>query len=228
MKKTFLALIALLGAQAYAGTFYVTLTNMGSQPLSPAYFCASNAAFDIFQIGGTASAGIKAIAEEGQVNPIALLTYAAKTNVYHFTVGPRVLTTGSKYTIALRADPLHPYLQFASMLGITNDGFIGESVSSMGLKLYSGAWPRSFNLYIYGDRAWDAGTEENTQNKVDMVAFGGRLNPADHDSRIRVHAGVPFGGDAYPSIPKWTTATLMAKIEVRSTTNHPEFPFATD
>ena len=30
-------------------------------------------------------------------------------------------------------DAAHPYFSFAAMLGITNDGFIGDSVSSNGL-----------------------------------------------------------------------------------------------
>lgn len=198
----------------HAGTFRVTITNNGPQPLSPLFFAASDSTFNTFTLGGTASAGIKNIAERGNATAMTGIAAAAGSAVATYGVlGGSPLTPGNTRTTTFTTDSAHPYFSFAAMLGQTNDGFIGESVSSAMLNLNNGP----LDLHIFGTRAWDAGTELNTQNAADLGFKGGSGNPADTNTAIRVHAGViPGVGDSWQDMPAWTSNTDLARIQVQA------------
>ncbi|MBL8048701.1 MAG: spondin domain-containing protein [Chthonomonas sp.] len=203
---------------AHAAVFTVTWTNHGPQPLSPLFWSVGNASFDIFSLGGTSSAGIKSIAESGNVNPMLNIAAAAGSNVQLYGVlagGP--LMPGLTRSATINVNSGSDYFSFATMLGMTNDGFLGEGVSSMGLRLFGGNTPLGFSVNVYGARAWDAGTEANTQNAADLGALGGSGNPAEAAgfNRIRVHESiVPGRGDSFASLPDWTSNTRLMTLTV--------------
>lgn len=201
---------------ARAADFQITWTNHGPQPLSPLFWSVSDSTFDIFSFGSVASLGIKDIAERGDAANMQAIAAAAGAAVQShgvFSGGP--LMPGNTRTMNISANPSHGYFSFASMLGMTNDGFIGESVSSMGLNLFLGSTPTGFSVNIYGARAWDAGTEENTQNMADLAALGGSGNPMDPNNAIRVHETiVPGRGDSWQQLPDWNTDTRLATVTV--------------
>lgn len=220
--KTTLFLLAAIGAvsASHAAQFRLTVQNTGPQPLSPTFFSASDATFDTFALGGMASTGIKNIAERG--NPTALLGIASSAGTSVAASGALAggpITPGQSRSTVFSTDPVHGYFSFASMLGQTNDGWIGESVSSMGLRLFNGAVPQSFSLVVTGRRAWDAGTEANTQNAADLGFLGGSGNPAEPMglNHIRVHAGIVSGvGDSWSLLPAWSQDTQLARISVEA------------
>lgn len=201
---------------AQAVQFRIDWTNHGPQPLSPLFWSVGNSNFDIFQVGGAASAGIKAIAEGGNTAPMESIATAAGADVQAFGVltgGP--LAPGLSRSGMIDVDPGDDYFSFAMMLGKTNDGFLGESVSSMGLRLFNGNVPLGFSVNIYGARAWDAGTELNTQNAADLGFLGGSGNPADNNAMIRVHGTViPNVGDSWDQMPDWALDTRLATVTV--------------
>lgn len=201
---------------AQAGTFKLTITNAGPQPLSPLFFASSDATFDIFHAGSSASAGIKNIAERGNTTAMTGIAAAAGGAVGTYGVlGASPLAPGDSRTTTFSTDAAHPYFSFAAMLGKTNDGFIGESMSSMGLMLSS----TPIDLTITGARAWDAGTELNTQNAADLGFLGGSGNPAEMagDDHVRVHNGVIAGfGDSWAAMPAWSSTTPLARIQVEA------------
>lgn len=201
---------------AHAGTFKLTITNTGPQPLSPLFYSAGDATFDIFKVGSAASAGIKNIAERGNTTAMNSIASAAGSAVGTYGVlGGSPLAPGDSRTTTFTADAAHPYFSFAAMLGKTNDGFIGESMSSMGLMLSS----TPIDLVISGARAWDAGTELNTQNAADLGFLGGSGNPAEMagDDHVRVHAGIiPGVGDGWAAMPAWSSTTPLARVQVEA------------
>jgi hypothetical protein len=206
--------VSAVGA-AQAVLFQVTVTNLGPQPLSPMFLAASNSSFDAFTVGSTASLGIKNIAETGDTAAMVGIANAAGANISQFVVGPSVLTTGQSYTLTLNADTAHPWLSFASMLGKTNDGFIGAAVGDNPLGLFLAGNPLAFSYTLTGTQAWDAGTELNTQNAVDLAFLGGMGNPADPNNLIRQHAGVvPGVGDSWQQMPQWGTFQQLARLDV--------------
>jgi hypothetical protein len=182
------------------------------------FWSASDSSFDIFSVGGTASAGIKAIAEGGNTAPMIGIANAAGSAVQAFGVlGSSPLGPGETRTAMIDIDPGKDFFSFAMMLGKTNDGFLGESVSSQGLRLFSGNVPLGFSVNLYGARAWDAGTEKNTQNAADLGFLGGMGNPAEDPGmdHIRVHGSViPGVGDSWQQMPDWDTNTRLSTLTV--------------
>ncbi len=175
-----MAALAIVGS-ASAQDFSITWTNLGPQPLSPLFFAASNNSFDIFQVGGSASQGIKDIAETGDVSAMLGIAEAAGRAVgFRSVLGGGPLMPGFSRSGTFSASSTTRWFSFATMLGMTNDGFLGESVSSMSLDLYDALDnPTGFSLTIMGSRAWDAGTEDNTQDAADLAALGGSGNPPE-------------------------------------------------
>jgi hypothetical protein len=109
------------------------------------------------------------------------------------------------------------------MLGKTNDGFIGESVNSLGLTLFDGSAPHGLDLEVKGDRAWDAGTKKNTQNAADLAFLGGTGEPPEDpwDAHVRMHSGVIAGiGDSWALMPNWNKWTVLARITVVPLSNY--------
>ena len=218
-KTTAITLLAALGAAAHADQFRLTLTNTGPQPLSPFFYSASTDGFNVFSTGGFASPGIKNIAERG--NASAMLDIAASSSAVgtYGLLGATPLLPGGTRTLVFEADAAHPYFSFASMLGRTNDGFIGESVDSLGLRLFDAGGARSFTQDVFGTRAWDAGTERNTQNLVDLNTLGGTENPQEDPGQnvVRVHSGIVAGlGDSWQLLPNWSPTTQLAHIQVQA------------
>ncbi len=218
-KLTLIAAFAAAGVLAQADMFEITWTNHGPQPLSPLFWSTSDSSFDLFQVGGTASQGIKDIAESGATASMLAIAGSAGSSVGSFGVlTPGPLMPGNSRSGIFEATSSHGYFSFASMLGMTNDGWIGEGVSSMGLMLYdAGNNPTGFTLQIFGNRAWDAGTELNTQDAADLAALGGSGNPADSSNLIRVHETIiPNVGDSWSQLPDWETSTLLSTIEIEA------------
>lgn len=216
-KFLILSLVAVAGV-AHADEFRLTVTNLGPQPLSPLFFSAGDSTFNIFDVGGSSSLGIKKIAEGGDTSSMLDIATAAGSHSGTFGVlGAAPLGPGGERSLVFNTTTAHGYFSFAAMLGKTNDGFIGESFSSQGLNLYSGSTPTGFSFLVTGARAWDAGTENNTQNAADLGFLGGSGNPAETggNDHIRVHAGVINGvGDSWDQMPAWSTDTELARITV--------------
>jgi len=192
-KFLILSLVAVAGV-AHADEFRLTVTNLGPQPLSPLFFSAGDSTFNIFDVGGSSSLGIKKIAEGGDTSSMLDIATAAGSHSGTFGVlGAAPLGPGGERSLVFNTTSAHGYFSFAAMLGKTNDGFIGESFSSQGLNLYSGSTP------------------------TDLGFLGGSGNPAETggNDHIRVHAGVINGvGDSWDQMPAWSTDTELARITV--------------
>ncbi len=220
MKNTRYVLLAgalMITAGANAAMFKMTVTNLGGQPLSPFWYSLSNANFDTFQVGGVASAGIKSIAETGGTAAMNSIATMAGSDVSTFGVVPGgPIGPGSpSRTIMFETDASRGYLSFASMLAFTNDGFVGESVSSQGLNVFNGSNPRDLTFTVFGNRAWDAGTEANTQLASDIGPLGGTGNPLE-SSVIRVHSGIQSGVGDFAQLPTWQSSTPLVRVDIQA------------
>lgn len=219
-RLSILAAAVAFSAGAHAQqTFELTFENIGPQALSPLFFSASINSFNIFTIDGNSSAGIKSIAETGDTTAMSAIAAGAGSAVMTFgTMGGGPVAPGGVRTVMFTTDFTHGYLSFASMLGQTNDGFIGESVSSAGIFLFQqDGSARSFSHVVTGLRAWDAGTEASTQNAADLGFLGGSGNPSDPNTQIRIHDTIiPNFGDSWQLQPDWTLDSNLARISIRA------------
>lgn len=210
-----IGVLAMAAAVAGATEFQITVTNLGAQPISPMFMAASNSNFDAFTVGSSASLGIKNIAESGNATEMMNIANAAGSDVFDALIGPSVLMTGQSYSVSLDADASHPWLTFASMLGKTNDGFVGAAVGDGALGLFVGNNAQAFSYILHGTQAWDAGTEENTQNAADLAFLGGMGNPTDSMPFIHQHPGViPGVGDSWMEMPQWQTLDPLVRLDV--------------
>ncbi len=212
---TVIAVVAVMAAVAVPAngsgggtrTYEVTITNLtDGQPLSPPVAVTHRKSAPLFRVGGQASAGIEAIAEDGN-QAVAVDGLIASQDVFDLVFdvvdgGEPLAPSG---TVAAGFDDTLTFeitarrgdrFSLATMLICTNDGFTGADRVKL---------PRH-GTKTFRLKAYDAGTEENTEMSEDIVdpcsglgpvALAGDPNGNENDAvatspprRIRRHPGV--------------------------------------
>lgn len=205
-----------LASDASGRLYQVTMENLttGGQHLTPPLVAIHRGALDFFRVGRSATAGIQQIAENGNLGPM-IQRLEGNRHVSSFAVaasgegleGP--LAPGESVSVALEADPGSEFISFAAMLICTNDGFTGVS----GAKLPNRVGEE---IRVYAP-AYDAGTEINTQDFMDLVPpcpilsgvmssepGAGMSNPdLAEGGVVKLHQGILDFGDLIPSIHGW-------------------------
>lgn len=197
------------GASADNTRIYeVTIENLtGGQPLSPAVAVTHDKAAQLFTIGKPASAAIEAIAEDGDQG-VAVAALTASQDVFGLVydvvdVGEPLTPAGTvaagfddTVTFQIAARP-GDRLSLATMLICTNDGFTGLR----GMRLPGNGTKTKLV------KAYDAGTEFNTEASEDIVDPCSGLGPVplagdpngnendavDSDGAILPHPGMSGG-----------------------------------
>jgi hypothetical protein len=186
---------------ASADTFTFTIENVGVQPITPVFVATHDSTFDIFDEGGTASAELIAIAEEGMTGPMEALAGGA-AGVLDFGVGA-FIGPGESTSVTVTADLDHPYLSFAAMLPVTNDAFIGLAYTDDALDLFRLGGPQFYDFTLSYLEVWDAGSELNTELAVDVPALGGSGSPDEGGVIFKPHPGILGVGDIGPEFDFW-------------------------
>ena len=212
MKRALLAIIAMFavvlpiattttaGAQSGGGeaTYTIQFRNITEgQFLTPPNWAAHTGDAGIFTRRTEASPGLQAVAENGGVPILAAELQAAvdEAGLGVSGVGADApLAPGEQTTWEFTTDS--PYLSIASMLICTNDGFAG---------LDSYRLPRIDEGHrVVRLRAYDAGTEINTENRADLVPAPfcgdgggtGESNPElAENGRVQLHRTLRGVGD---------------------------------
>ena len=182
-----------------AATYTVTIRNLtGGQYLTPPNWAAHDDDVEIFEKGDEASAGLQQVAENGAV-PVLAAELTANIDAQ----GHGISGVGAADVIAPGGTAEWEFVSteesfsLATMIICTNDGFGG--IDSKRLPRRDG------QTKTYRVRAFDAGTEINTEAHVDLVPApfcgGGGLgtgmtNPAlAEGGEIRRHRGIKGVGD---------------------------------
>jgi hypothetical protein len=200
------------GIQSTAATYEITITNLThGQWLTPPAAALSTPRFQPYLVGRQASEGIQQIAENGNLAPY---TDALSTNpqVFDWTVAiadPELPPIGPGQTVTFTLEgPALARFSFVSMLICTNDGFTGLNGANL---------PRGVgNSVTLMGRAYDAGTEINTESWGDLVppcapltGFGdqGGIAVSDPDLAqhgvVRPHRGIKGIADLVPAVHGW-------------------------
>lgn len=165
-------------AAAQAPAYQITFKNLTSnaltsgapaaqtgQRLSPPVFITHSAAYSAYTVGQAAPETIWRIAEGGDrsflLNEANALLGTSVLSVAAPLSAP--LPQQDAVTVLVQADATHHLLSFASMLGWTNDGFVGVN----GLDLSTITGTVTINLYGY-----DAGSEKNNEANGFLGALG--------------------------------------------------------
>ncbi len=195
-------------------TYEVTVENLsGNQTLTPVVAATHNSSFRLFKTGRAASDGLQQLAENGGV-PVLADELGANSKVESVAViGSAPLAPGETATSLISTDRNHRRLSVAAMLICTNDGFTGRS----SVRLPSGVGSERTFLA----RAYDAGTEINTEAYVDLVppcdgrGQSGASDPAlAENGVVRRHAGIVGGiGDLTVADHGWEGPVLRVTVK---------------
>lgn len=225
-----LVIVARPGAAADASpplrSYEVTLHNLtDGQPFSPGFAATHRPNFHAFQVGDLAHPGIEAIAEAGNEAPAvaALGSLDRITDLYDIN---RPLTPDGT-TVGMFTDTLtfeitaHPgdRLSLAVMLICTNDGFTGLDAVKL----------PAHGSVTYHAAGYDAGTEDNTEESVDIVDPCSGLGPVhlagdpdgnqdaavDSDPHVAIHhhPGIEGVGELTDADHGWTNPVAEIEIE---------------
>ena len=141
----------------------VRMTGVGPTGFAPLAAVFHDGSFDFFDAGGTASAALELLAEEGGPGDL-LGTAPGSANAgpvfgNNPAPGPPIFTPGGTGSFVFTVDDTNTNFSFASMLLPSNDWFIGNDdptaydISSL-INAANGT-----ELVINASTVWDAGTE---------------------------------------------------------------------
>ncbi|MEL7155753.1 MAG: spondin domain-containing protein [Actinomycetota bacterium] len=187
-------------------TYTVTVRNLtAAQPLTPPNWAAHDDDVDVFQRRHPASPGVQAVAENGGVAVLEAELLAAVDDAGNGVSGVGAeapIGPGASATFDFTTDERR--FSLVAMVVCTNDGFAG--LDSVRLPRRDG------QTRIYRARAYDAGTELNTEMRADLVPVGacgpgdgtGMSNPElAENGVIRPHRSLLGVGDLDPALD-WT------------------------
>jgi len=195
-------------------TYEITITNLTSgQPITPAVFVAHNGRNELFKKGHEASNGIQQLAENGGVGVLAAEVAGNPDVAASAVVGAVPLAPGTSASVTLQVVGDVRRFSLASMLVCTNDGFGGINSKKL---------PKDIgDEKAYYAKAYDAGTEVNTELFEDLVppcdgdltTGVGTSNPAlAQGGTIQRHAGIEGVGDLTEA-HDWHGAVIRVTIE---------------
>ncbi|MEM7083997.1 MAG: spondin domain-containing protein [Pseudomonadota bacterium] len=215
-----LAALMVMAPIASATTIQITITNnapAGAVFLTPVWVGLHDGSFDSYDNGAPASAGIEAIAEDGNTVPLSN-EFNAPGGVQG-VVGGAPIAPGQTVTLTLdvASDGSNNYLSYASMVLPSNDYFVANGnplAHSIESVLNGSATELSFNIGMPGT-VNDAGTEINdflTSAGNGLFGFpGGQSGPnqgADENGVITNVLGQdPFGN--FLNLPPGFDASLF-------------------
>ena len=203
-------------------TYEVTVYNLSSgQPFTPPAAATHRGAIDLYEVGQSASFGLKEIAENGNLGPMLTRLEGSKhvSDVVVAVAGdPPPVMPGQSVTFEIEAENGAQFFSFVSMLICTNDGFTGLD----GIKLPNQVGASA----TYEAGGYDAGTEINTEDFADLVPpcppltgvsstdpGTGMSNPAlAENGVIRMHPGVSGGVDLIAGLHGWTDPVARISI----------------
>jgi hypothetical protein len=216
-KILFMVLLVSLGLSSLsfaAMQYQITITNLSPNVLSPAAFISHNSSFDLFNNKGPASSAVELLAETGNSSEVISLAAAGSISVADYGVASNgILHQGESGQVILEADLAHPWLSFMSMMGISNDGFIGGTTGDLAIPLFYSGNPVYSTYYIDPAYVWDAGTEVNDEAFGSVGALGGGNGGVDENFVVTLnHPGISGNFDI-PLANNWTDGTV-AKITI--------------
>ncbi|MEM6466115.1 MAG: spondin domain-containing protein [Pseudomonadota bacterium] len=190
MSRLPLRLVASAGLLACASTgasalsLDVTVTNTqsaGGLYLTPFLSVFHDGTYDAFDAGSAPSAGVEAIAEDGDVSVEIAAIGTSDTRQVEVVANPGgfpgapVLDPGESTTITVDVDPTKTqFFSFLSMVIPSNDNFIGND-NPLAYRLFdANGMPTALNLItVTADMVWDAGTEANNGFGAAFSSMGG-------------------------------------------------------
>ena len=163
----------------------------GGTFLTPFYFGFHDGGFDLFDAGSPASAGLEALAEDGNFAPLTAERIAASPDSVGLVVagaaGPIATQERASNTVTIDGQ-VNAEVSFGAMILPSNDAFIGTDDS---LKLFDaeGNFIGAQVITFRGTDVYDAGTEVNTELDAAFINQTGPDTGVDQNGVVALHPG---------------------------------------
>ena len=188
----------------------IRVTNlMKGQILTPTVFITHNAETpSLFVPGEAASTELAAIAEQGSTSGL-VNKFTAETGVLDVTRLSSFVRPGNSATVNVKFDADHKLVSSASMIEMTNDGFVSLVAAEVPCE--------GSRTYLLG--GWDAGSEANTElcsqipAPCPTPARSGSCTAATEEGFVHVHSGIHGCGGFPPEVYDWSDPAAMMTIE---------------
>ena len=166
------AALTLGAGAASAVSLKISITNnsgIGGLTLTPLYTAFHDGSFDTFDPGAAASAGIEALAEDGNFMPIRDARMASHPSSQGAVItapqgfaGAPLIEPGETGSVTVNVDSANRFFSYLSMILPSNDQFIGNG-NAMAHQIFdaSGNFLGNQTINVTGMNAYDAGTEVN-------------------------------------------------------------------
>lgn len=179
------------------------LTPEGSQPFSPPVLAVHSPSFRIFHTGGYATDELAQIAQDGMNMPLINMLNNS-SQVSEVVEGTGAIMPGTSAVFNITAEGNFTKLSMVTMLVNTNDGFTGTDKLQLPQK----------GTKIYYLRAYDAGSEENTELMAHIPGpcCGNPLMGIPTNEKIKHHPGIHGGGDLNPAVYGWSEPVARLTI----------------
>ena len=188
----------------------ITVTNLAKgQILTPAVFITHSAeALPLFVPGQPASTELSALAEQGSTSGL-INKFNAQPEVLDVTTLSAFIRPTKTATVNVKFDTVHRLISSASMIEMTNDGFVSllaAEVPCIGTNTY----------FLNG---WDAGSEANTELCSQIPApcpTPARLGSCSvgTEGAVHIHSGIHGCGGFPPELYDWRNP--IAKITIQA------------
>lgn len=217
------SVLSFSGQAAAQASYLITFKNVTSsasttgapvsqtgQALSPPVFVTHSSAYNLYTVGAAAPETIWRIAEGGDrsflLNEVNGLVGTSVLSVAAPLASP--LPQQQSVSVVVQTDSSHRFLSFASMLGWTNDGFVG--IRNLDLSTITS--PLTISLF-----GFDAGSEKNNEATGFLGALGGGNARDPEGGVITNHLGI-LGIAQAPTAWNWlpgaaATLTISAVPE---------------
>lgn len=219
--------LAVLPSLASAAQITVSITNTQAEDglyLTPLLTVFHDGTFDTFDVGAPASAGLEALAEEGDASLEVARAEAAGHTAAVITspggfAGAPVIDPGETATIRLNLDPSSErFLSFLSMVIPSNDLFIGNA-NPTAYQIFdaAGAFTGLNTIDVFSGEIWDAGTEANTNSGAAFNPAGGAPTDTTDNVTLEGNASVLIGQNTADgtTVASGTAAgDLLARISI--------------
>lgn len=169
----------------------------GGTFLTPMWFAAHDGSFDLYNRGEAASAGLEALAEDGNFAPINAEVAAVDTDAVTGAVlgagGP--IATGETASTTVEVDGAEAaYISLGAMLLPSNDAFVGTA-NAIRLFDEDGNFLGAQDITFDGSSVRDAGTEVNTEEDAAFLNQTGPDTGEDENGVVHDHPGFLENGN---------------------------------
>lgn len=202
----------IIPAELMGLTYEVTITNATkNQMFSPPLIVSHSSAISLFQLGSAPSAGIAALAEEGNAETLVDAIFPSSERFDIATLSAPLLP-GQSVTVEVKASGSKELISVAAKLANTNDTFMSATLEVPRFLFKKGA-ASSTTVHEYA-LAYDAGSEFNSELCVDVPGCGGTGGTPNAEAEGFVHIanGVQGVGDLEAAQYDWRGPVALITV----------------